>query len=31
VNESKWKSIKEWCEDRMIKFRIITEQELGIK
>lgn len=31
VNQSKWKSIQEWCEDRMIKFRIITEQELGIK
>lgn len=31
VNQSKWKSINEWCEDRRIKFRIITESELGIK
>lgn len=31
VNQSKWKSVQEWCEDRRIKFRIITESELGIK
>lgn len=30
VNEAKWKSCKEWCEDRMLEFRIITENELGI-
>lgn len=28
VNQSKWKSIQEWCEDRMIKFMIITEDEI---
>ncbi len=31
VNQSKWKSIQEWCDDHLIKFRIITESELGIK
>lgn len=31
VNQSKWKSIQEWCDDRMIKFQIITESELGIR
>jgi len=30
VNEAKWKSCKEWCADRMLEFRIITENELGI-
>lgn len=28
VNQSKWKSIQEWCDDRRIKFKIITEEEL---
>ena len=31
VNEAKWKAAKEWCADRMLEFRIITENELGIK
>ena len=31
VNEAKWRAAKEWCEDRMLEFRIITESELGIK
>jgi hypothetical protein len=31
VNQSKWKSIQEWCDDHLIKFSIITESELGIK
>lgn len=30
VNQSKWNTIQEWCEDRMIKFRVITEDDLGI-
>ena len=30
VNEAKWKAAKEWCADRMLEFRIITENELGI-
>ena len=31
VNQAKWKSAREWCADRMIEFKIITEDELGIK
>ena len=31
VNQSKWKAIQEWCDDRMIKFQLITESELGIR
>ena len=30
VNQSKWKSIQEWCDDHLIKFSIITESQLGI-
>ncbi len=29
-NKAKWKAAKEWCEDRRIEFKIITEKELGI-
>jgi hypothetical protein len=31
VNKSKWKAVQEWCDDRMIKFQLITEFELGIR
>jgi len=31
VNQSKWKAAKEFCADRMIEFKIITEEELGIR
>jgi hypothetical protein len=31
VNQAKWKAADEWCKDRMMKFMIITEDELGIK
>ena len=31
VNEAKWKAAKEFCDDRLIEFKIITEDELGIK
>ena len=31
VNEAKWKAAQEWCKDRMIEFKIITEDNLGIK
>lgn len=31
VNEAKWKAAKEWCADRMLEFKIITEDELGIR
>jgi len=30
VNQAKWKAAKEWCDDRLIEFKIITEYELGI-
>jgi len=28
MNEAKWKAAQEWCKDRMIEFKIITENEL---
>ena len=28
VNQAKWKAAKEWCDDRKIEFKIITEDEL---
>ena len=31
VNQAKWKSAEEFCADRKIQFKIITEEELGIK
>ncbi len=31
VNEAKWKAAEEWCKDRLLKFMIITEDQLGIK
>jgi len=31
VNQAKWKAAKEFCDDRLINFKIITENELGIK
>ena len=30
-NMAKWKAAKEFCDDRRIEFKIITEDELGIK
>lgn len=30
VNKAKWKAAEEWCKDRLIEFKIITETELGI-
>jgi hypothetical protein len=30
-NQAKWEAAKEWCEDRGYEFKVITEQELGIK
>ena len=29
-NIAKWKAAKEWCDDRRINFKIITEEELGL-
>ena len=31
VNQAKWKAAKEFCDDRRIEFKIITEEELGIR
>ena len=31
VNNAKWKSAKQFCEDRLWEFQIFTERELGIK
>jgi len=31
VNQAKWKAASEWCKDRLIEFKVITESELGIK
>ena len=31
VNQAKWKAAVEFCKDRMVEFKIITEDELGIK
>ena len=30
VNEAKWKFANEWCKDRGLEFKIITERELGV-
>lgn len=30
INQAKWKAAEEYCEDRMWKFQILTEKELGI-
>ena len=30
VNKAKWTAAKEWCEDRLLEFKIITEDDLGI-
>ena len=31
VNQAKWKAATEFCKDRLIEFKVITEEELGIK
>ena len=31
VNQAKWEAANEWCKDRKIEFKIITERELGIR
>ena len=30
-NQAKWKAAREFCKDRLWEFKIITEDELGIK
>jgi hypothetical protein len=29
-NQAKWKAAKEFCDDRQLEFRIMTEKELGL-
>jgi hypothetical protein len=31
INQAKWKAADEFCKDRLIEFKVITEDELGIK
>ena len=31
VNQSKWNAADEWCKDRRLEFKVITENELGLK
>jgi len=31
INQAKWKAADEFCKDRLIEFKIITEDELGIR
>ena len=31
VNQSKWKAAREYCRDRNYEFKIMTEDDLGIK
>ena len=31
VSPAKWEAASEWCKDRKIEFKIITEKELGIR
>lgn len=31
VNEAKWKAAFEYCEDRKMKFMVLTEKDLGIQ
>ena len=28
VNQAKWQAAEEWCKDRRIEFKIITEEDL---
>ena len=30
-NQAKWKAAREFCEDRKLEFKIMTERELGIR
>ena len=31
VNKAKWRAAEDWCKDRRLIFKVITEDELGIK
>ena len=28
VNQAKWRAAEEWCKDRLLEFKIITEEDL---
>ena len=30
-NQAKWEAAKEWCADRGYEFKVLTENELGVK
>jgi hypothetical protein len=30
-NQAKWEAATEYCKDRMVEFKVLTENELGIK
>ena len=30
-NQAKWKAAREFCDDRKLEFKIMTEKELGIR
>ena len=30
TNQAKWKAADEWCKDKRVEFKIVTEKELGI-
>ena len=31
TNQAKWEAANEWCKDRKIEFKVVTEKELGIR
>ena len=31
INEAKWKQATKWCKDNDMEFKILTEEELGIR
>ena len=31
TNQAKWEAANEWCADRRIEFKVVTEKELGIR
>jgi len=31
INEAKWKHASNWCKDNNMEFKILTEEELGIR
>ena len=31
MNQAKWDAATEWCKDKKIEFKVVTERELGIR